>query len=90
MILLSADSLSRKHNHLDSLRLLSVIYGFLLRLCDSASCRESQQEVDSYGQSQQEAFYHGLQYQQEATDHRQSLRKSSTIDSLSKKRKLAD
>ena len=29
-------------------------------LCDLASCRESQQEAESYGHSLQEAIFHGL------------------------------
>ena len=71
-------------------RLLSTKNGFLQRLCDSASCQESQQEAESQGQSQQEAIYQAQQSRQEARDPGHSRRKPNMTDSLCRKLKLAD
>ena len=62
--------------------------GFLQRLCNSASCRDSLQEAKSHGQSLQEDIYQ--QSRHEARDHGQSRRKPNMMDSLCRKRKLAD
>ena len=51
---------------------------------------ETRQEAQSHGQSLQEAIYDAQQSQQEARDHGQSRRKSNMMDSLSRKRQLAD
>ena len=68
--------------------------------CDSASCRNSRQEAltrtvswqeaESHGQSLQESIYQAQQSQQEARDHGQSQQKPNMMDSLCRKRKLAD
>ena len=44
-------------------------------LCDSASCRDSQQEAKSHGQSLQEAINQAQKSRQEARDRGQSWRK---------------
>ena len=64
--------------------------GFLPRLRDSASWRESRQEAESRRQSRQEAMNHVLQSQQETRDRGQSGRKQNMTHSLDRKRKLAD
>ena len=60
------------------------------RPCDSASCRESWQEAESHGQSLEESIYQVQQSRQEARDHGQSRQKPNMMDSLCRKRKLAD
>ena len=57
---------------------------------DSAPCRDSRQEAKSHGQSLQEAIFQARQSRQEARDHGQSRRKPDMMDSLCRKRKLAD
>ena len=59
-------------------------------LCDSASCRDSQQEAKSHGQSLQKAIYRAQQSWQKARDPRQSWRKSNMMDSLCRKHKSMD
>ena len=62
-------------------RLLSTKNGFLQRcLCNSASCRDSQQEAKSHRQCLQEVIYHAQQSRQETRDHGQSRRKPNMTD----------
>ena len=58
--------------------------------CDSVYCRDSRQEAKSHGQSLQEPIYQAQQSRQEARDRRQSRWKPSMMDSLCRKRKLAN
>ena len=58
--------------------------------CDSASCRDPQQEAKSHGQSLQEAISQVQQSRQEARDRGQSPWMSNMTDSLCRKQKLAD
>ena len=57
---------------------------------DSAFCRDSRQEAKSHGQSLQEAIYQEQQSRQEARDRGQSPLKPNMMDSLCRKRKLAN
>ena len=56
----------------------------------TASCRDSQQEAETHGQSLQEGIYQAQQSRQEARDRGHSQRKPNMTDSLCRKQKLAD
>ena len=70
----------------------TVLYQYTLLFVTDKIClaTESRQEAESHGQSLQEAIYQAQQSRQEARNQGQSRGKPNMMDSLCRKRKLAD